>query len=143
MAAKRISQRLASAGIAVLRFDFTGLGHSEGEFTNTDFTSNVGDLVLAATHMEGIGHPVSLLVGHSLGGAAVLKAAGQIASIKAVVTIGAPSDPAHVAANFGCHIDEIRANGSAEVSLAGRASPSPAIFLMILARPSFYPPWPQ
>jgi len=70
--------------------------------------------------MAQIGHPVSLLVGHSLGGAAVLKAAGKISSTKAVVTIGAPSDPAHVADNFGCHIDEIRANGSAEVSLAGR-----------------------
>ena len=120
LAAKRIAQRLASAGIAVLRFDFTGLGHSEGEFANTDFTSNVGDLLRAAAHMESIGHPVSLLVGHSLGGAAVLKAAGEIASVKAVVTIGAPADPAHVAANFGCHIDEIRQNGAAEVSLAGR-----------------------
>jgi len=120
LAAKRISQRLASAGIAVLRFDFTGLGHSEGEFANTGFTSNVGDLVKAAAHMAAIGHPVSLLVGHSLGGAAVLKAAGQIASVKAVVSIAAPSDPAHVAASFGCHIDEIRQNGSAEVSLAGR-----------------------
>jgi len=120
LAAKRISQRLASAGIAVLRFDFTGLGSSDGEFANTDFTSNVGDIGKAAEHMAGIGHPVSLLIGHSLGGAAVLKAAGEIASVKAVVTIGAPSDPAHVAANFGCHIDEIREKGSAEVSLAGR-----------------------
>lgn len=120
MAAKRISQRLASAGIAVLRFDFTGLGHSEGEFSNTDFTSNVDDLIKAAEHMQGAGHPISLLVGHSLGGAAVLKAAGEIASVKAVVTIGAPSDPTHVAANFSNHIDEIRENGSAEVSLAGR-----------------------
>ncbi len=120
LAARRISQRLASAGIAVLRFDFTGLGHSEGEFANTDFTSNVGDLLKAAAHMKRIGYPVSLLVGHSLGGAAVLKAAGQIPEVKAVATIGAPSDPAHVAANFGCHIDEIREKGSAEVSLAGR-----------------------
>ena len=120
LAAKRISQRLASAGIAVLRFDFTGLGHSEGEFANTDFTSNVGDLINAANHMASIGRPVSLLVGHSLGGAAVLKAAGQIESVKAVVSIAAPSDPAHVAANFSCHIDEIRAQGAAEVSLSGR-----------------------
>ncbi len=75
LAAKRISQRLASAGIAVLRFDFTGLGSSDGEFANTDFTSNVGDLVKAAEHMAEMGQPVSLLVGHSLGGAAVLKAA--------------------------------------------------------------------
>ena len=129
LAAKRISQRLASAGIAVLRFDFTGLGHSEGEFANTDFTSNVEDLVLAAKHVENIGHSVSLLVGHSLGGAAVLKAAPQIKSVKAVVTIAAPSDPAHVAANFGCHIDEIRANGSAEVSLAGRGFTITSSFL--------------
>lgn len=121
LAAKRISQRLASAGIAVLRFDFTGLGHSEGEFANTDFTSNVGDLIKAAEHMASIGNPVRLLVGHSLGGAAVLQAAGQIESVKAVVSIAAPSDPAHVAASFSCHIDEIRENGSAEVSLAGRA----------------------
>ncbi|MEE9454554.1 MAG: alpha/beta fold hydrolase [Paracoccaceae bacterium] len=120
LAAKRISGRLAAAGIAVLRFDFTGLGHSDGEFANTDFTSNVTDLVLAADHMAALGQPVSLLVGHSLGGAAVLKAAGKIDSVKAVVSIAAPSDPAHVAANFGCHIDEIRKNGSAEVSLAGR-----------------------
>lgn len=120
LAAKRISQRLAASGIAVLRFDFTGLGHSEGEFANTHFSSNVADLKAAADHMASIGHPVSLLVGHSLGGAAVLKVATEIPSVKAVATIGAPSDPEHVAANFGCHIDEIRKNGSAQVSLAGR-----------------------
>ncbi len=120
LAAKRISQRLASAGIAVLRFDFTGLGHSEGEFANTHFSSNVEDLRLAAKFLEDQGKPVSLLVGHSLGGAAVLKVAGQIPSVKAVVTIGAPSDPEHVAANFGCHIDEIREHGEATVSLVGR-----------------------
>ncbi len=120
LAAKRISQRLASVGIGVLRFDFTGLGHSGGEFANTHFTSNVEDLTLAAEHMASIGHPVGLLIGHSLGGAAILKVAKEIDSAKAVVTIGAPSDPAHVAANFGCHLDEIREKGEAEVSLAGR-----------------------
>ncbi len=120
LAAKRISQRLASVGIGVLRFDFTGLGHSGGEFANTHFTSNVEDLKLAADHMASIGHPVGLLIGHSLGGAAILKVAKEIDSAKAVVTIGAPSDPAHVAANFGCHLDEIREKGEAEVSLAGR-----------------------
>ena len=139
LAAKRISQRLASAGIAVLRFDFTGLGHSDGEFANTDFTSNVGDLVKAAAHMAEIGHSVSLLVGHSLGGAAVLKAAGEIASVKAVATIGAPSDPAHVAANFGCHIDEIRANGSAKVSLAGRGFTITSAFLEDIAEAKLLP----
>lgn len=120
LAAKRISQRLTSAGIAVLRFDFTGLGHSEGEFANTHFSSNVEDLRLAAEFLQKQGNPVSLLVGHSLGGAAVLKVAAQIPSVKAVVTIGAPSDPEHVAANFGCHIDEIREKGEAVVSLTGR-----------------------
>ncbi len=120
MAAKRISQRLASAGIAVLRFDFTGLGHSEGEFANTHFTSNVQDLKLAAEHLASLGMAPSLLIGHSLGGAAILKVAGDIPSARAVVTIGAPFDPSHVAANFGCHIDEIREKGRAEVSLAGR-----------------------
>ncbi len=120
LAAKRISQRLAAAGIAVLRFDFTGLGHSEGEFANSNFTSNVEDLKRAADHLAGAGHPVGLLIGHSLGGAAILKVAPEIGSAKAVVTIGAPFDPSHVAANFGCHIDEIRKKGSAKVSLAGR-----------------------
>jgi len=120
LAAKRISQRLASAGIAVLRFDFTGLGHSQGEFANTHFTSNVEDLRLAAEFLAAQGNPVSLLVGHSLGGAAVLKVASEIPTVKAVVTVGAPADPEHVMANFGCEIDEIRENGQAEVSLAGR-----------------------
>ncbi len=120
LAARRISQRLASAGIAVLSFDFTGLGQSSGEFSDTHFSSNVADIRLAADHMAGLGFPVSLLVGHSLGGAAVLKVAGKIDSVKAVVTIGAPSDAAHVADNFSNHLDEIKANGSAKVSLAGR-----------------------
>jgi uncharacterized OsmC-like protein/pimeloyl-ACP methyl ester carboxylesterase len=119
-AARRVASRLASMGIAVLRFDFTGLGHSDGEFANTTFTSNVGDLVRAAEHLAERGMAPSLIIGHSLGGAAVLKAAGDIASIKAVVTIGAPFDPGHVTHNFGDALDEISANGQAEVSLAGR-----------------------
>ncbi len=119
-AAKRISKRLASAGIAVLRFDFTGLGLSGGEFSNTGFSSNVEDIRLAALHMGKTGHPVSLLVGHSLGGAAVLKAAGDLPDVKAVVSLAAPSDPAHVTANFACKLDEIKQNGAAKVSLAGR-----------------------
>ena len=120
LAAKRISQRLASTGIAVLRFDFTGLGQSGGAFADTDFSSTVDNLLQAASHMEGLGFPVSLLVGHSLGGAAVLKAAGQINSVRAVASIGAPANPAHVAANFGSQIGQIKSQGSAEVSLAGR-----------------------
>lgn len=119
-AARRIAQRLASMGIAVLRFDFTGLGHSKGEFENTNFTSNVEDLVNAAKYLTDNHSPPSLLIGHSLGGAAVLKAAGEIASIKAVVTIGAPADPGHVIHNFGSSLDEIAQNGTATVELAGR-----------------------
>ena len=119
-AARRIAGRLAAEGIAVLRFDFTGLGHSEGEFENTDFTSNVGDLMAAATHLAGIDMAPQILIGHSLGGAAVLKAAPQIDSLRAVVTIGAPFDPGHVTHNFGDALDEIAERGEAEVSLGGR-----------------------
>ncbi len=119
-AARRIAARLAGMGIAVLRFDFTGLGHSDGEFGNTTFSSNVADLVRAAETLSGKGMAPAMLIGHSLGGAAVLKAAGQIDSIKAVVTIGAPFDPEHVTHNFGDALDKIRTDGKAEVSLAGR-----------------------
>ncbi|WP_163849652.1 bifunctional alpha/beta hydrolase/OsmC family protein [Pseudooceanicola aestuarii] len=120
-AAKRISQRLASAGFAVLRFDFTGLGHSQGEFANTTFHSNVEDLRLAARWMEENGHPPALLIGHSLGGAAILRAAGDIVPARAVVTIGAPVDPAHVTHNFGDALEEIRREGKARVQLGPRA----------------------
>ena len=119
-AARRIAARLAGMGIAVLRFDFTGLGHSGGEFANTDFSANVADLVAAAGHLRERGFKPQMLIGHSLGGAAVLKAAGEIGGIRAVVTIGAPFDPAHVVANFGASIDEIREKGEAEVCLANR-----------------------
>ena len=139
LAAKRISQRLSSAGIAVLRFDFTGLGHSEGEFENTHFSSNVDDLRLAAEFLADQGNPVSLLVGHSLGGAAVLKVSTEIPSVKAIVTIGAPSDPEHVADNFGCHIDEIHEKGEAEVSLAGRSFTIKREFLEDIATAELQP----
>ncbi|WP_135504472.1 bifunctional alpha/beta hydrolase/OsmC family protein [Roseovarius aestuariivivens] len=119
-AARRIAARLAGAGIAVLRFDFTGLGHSGGEFENTSFRSNIEDLVLAARALKAQGMPPSLLVGHSLGGAAVLGAAGQIDSVKAVVTIAAPYDPGHVTHNFEGALDTIEAEGTAEVILGGR-----------------------
>ncbi|MEO1680526.1 MAG: bifunctional alpha/beta hydrolase/OsmC family protein [Pseudomonadota bacterium] len=119
-AARRIAARLAAMGIAVLRFDFTGLGHSEGEFANTTFTSNVGDLHQAAAWLAAQGMAPSLLVGHSLGGAAVLKAAAGIPSVRAVATIGAPFDPGHVTHNFSHALDEIEAQGQAEVSLGGR-----------------------
>ncbi len=119
-AARRIAGRLSAMGIAVLRFDFTGLGHSGGEFANTTFTSNVGDLVRAAEVLGTRGMAPSLLIGHSLGGAAVLKAAAEIDSVKAVATIGAPFDPGHVTHNFGDALDRIATDGEAEVSLAGR-----------------------
>ncbi len=119
-AARRIAARLAGAGIAVLRFDFTGLGHSEGEFANTSFTSNIEDLTLAAQALADRDMPPSLLIGHSLGGAAVLAAAKKIDSAKAVVTIGAPSDPGHVTHNFAQALDQIEAQGRAEVCLGGR-----------------------
>lgn len=119
-AARRISQRLAAMGIAVLRFDFTGLGHSGGEFANTHFSSNVSDLVAAADYLTKQGHAPTLIIGHSLGGAAVIKAVAEIPSIKAVVTLGAPFDPGHVIHNFGASLEEIKAKGQAEVNLAGR-----------------------
>jgi putative redox protein len=120
LAAKRISVALAAKGIAVLRFDFTGLGSSEGEFANSTFSSNVADLVRAADHLRATRKAPSILIGHSLGGAAILAAAGKIPEAKAVVTIAAPSDPAHVTGLFREHIDNIRAQGEVEVMLAGR-----------------------
>lgn len=119
-AARRISARLAGLGYAVLRFDFTGLGHSKGEFENTSFRSNIEDLVKAAETLEERGMAPSLLIGHSLGGAAVLGAARKIDSVKGVVTIGAPFDPGHVTHNFGGALAEIEAHGAAEVMLGGR-----------------------
>ena len=120
LAAKRISVALAARGIAVLRFDFTGLGSSEGEFANSTFSSNVADLVHAADHLRATRKAPSILIGHSLGGAAILAAAGKIPEAKAVATIAAPSDPAHVTGMFSEHVDAIRAQGEVEVSLAGR-----------------------
>jgi putative redox protein len=120
LAAKRIARALAEQGIAVLRFDFTGIGASEGEFANTTFSSNVADLVRAADHLRETRKAPAILIGHSLGGAAVLAAAGQIPEAKAVVTIAAPSDPAHVTGMFKDCIEDIRTLGKVEVSLAGR-----------------------
>ena len=119
-AASRVSQGIAARGFAVLRFDFTGLGASDGEFANTNFSSNVADLVAAAAYLGSEHEAPKLLVGHSLGGAAILKAAPEIAEAIAVVTIGAPSDPDHVKHNFDAHLDEIAADGEARVTLGGR-----------------------
>ena len=119
-AAKRIAEGLTALGIAVLRFDFTGLGSSEGEFANTTFSSNVADLVAAADHLRRVKRAPALLIGHSLGGAAVLAAASAVPEARAVVTIAAPSDPAHVAGLFADARAEIEARGEVEVRLAGR-----------------------
>ena len=120
LAAKRIALALAAKGIAVLRFDFTGLGSSEGDFANSTFSSNVADLVYAANHLRNTRKAPAILIGHSLGGAAVLAAAAEIPDAKAVVTIAAPADPAHVTGLFADRIDDIRKHGKVEVSLAGR-----------------------
>ena len=118
-AAKRIAEALTGLGIAVLRFDFTGLGSSEGEFANTTFSSNVADLVAAADQLRKVKRAPAILIGHSLGGAAVLAAAALVPEARAVVTIGAPSDPAHVAGLFDRA--EIDAGADVAVSLAGRS----------------------
>ncbi|MEH6445620.1 MAG: alpha/beta fold hydrolase [Oceanospirillaceae bacterium] len=122
LAARTICETLAQNGVAVLSFDFTGLGHSAGEFANTHFSSNVEDLLLACQQMERLGYPVQLLIGHSLGGAAVISAAGRkaIDSLKAVAVIGAPFEPDHVLDNFSVQLDEIAQEGTAKVLLAGR-----------------------
>ena len=121
LAARRVAAGLARRGIGVLRFDFTGLGHSQGEFGNAGFTSNVEDLVAAADWLAANHGPADLLVGHSLGGAAVLAAAHKISSVKGVATIGAPADPAHVAHLFSDSREQIEAKGCATVSIAGRS----------------------
>jgi len=119
-AALFISEALNEAGIAVLRFDFTGLGGSEGEFANTTFSSNVADLVAAADWLKRERMAPAILVGHSLGGAAVLAAAASVPDAVAIATINAPADPAHVANLFAGQHAEINARGEAEVELAGR-----------------------
>lgn len=119
-AASRIAKTLTEHGLAVLRFDFTGLGASEGDFANTNFSSNVGDLVAAADQMRASLEPPALIIGHSLGGAAILAAAQQIAEARAVVTLCSPADVAHVAHNFADQVDRIMTDGEAQVQLAGR-----------------------
>ena len=119
-AASRISRALASRGIAVLRFDFTGLGGSDGDFANTNFSSNVDDLLRAAGALTEQYRAPEILIGHSLGGAAVLNAANQLDSVKAVVTIGAPATARHVAHLFDGSTEEIEQRGEARVNLGGR-----------------------
>ncbi len=119
-AATFVAEALADAGIATLRVDFTGLGGSGGDFANTGFSSNVEDLVAAADWLRANRDAPSILVGHSLGGAAVLAAAARIPEAVAVATINAPSDPSHLAQRFAAQRAEIDAHGEAEVDLAGR-----------------------
>ncbi|CZF77742.1 bifunctional alpha/beta hydrolase/OsmC family protein [Grimontia marina] len=119
-AASRISRALVNIGFAVFRFDFTGLGGSDGDFANTNFSSNVDDLVAAADFLRENYEAPLLLIGHSLGGRAVLSAAHRIPEVSAVATIGAPADAEHVSKQFAAHVEKIEAEGEAELSLAGR-----------------------
>ncbi len=119
-ASRRVSNALTAHGLAVLRFDFTGLGQSGGDFANTSFTSSAADLIAAAQWLAAAHQAPALLVGHSLGGTAVLAAATEIASVKAVATIGAPASAEHVLRNFSGGLEEIRARGEAEIDIGGR-----------------------
>jgi len=119
-AASNIARALTDAGIAVLRFDFTGLGQSEGEFSDTNFSSNVDDLLAAVSYLDREHEAPAILIGHSLGGTAVLQAAATVQSAVAIVTIGSPSEPAHVARMFSGSEDTLRERGEATVNLGGR-----------------------
>lgn len=121
LAASRISRRLVEQGYAVLRFDFTGLGASEGEFADTNFSSNIEDLITAAEWLRSNYQAPSLLIGHSLGGTAILAAAERLPDARAFVTIGSPSDPRHIFNLIGePGLQEIESTGDALVNLAGR-----------------------
>ncbi len=134
LAASRIARGLADRGIATLRFDFPGLGQSEGDFADQTFSSNVADVVAAADYMRTTLRAPEILIGHSLGGAAVLSAAGKIREVKAVATIGTPADPAHVAHLFDRRIGEIEARGKATVMLMDRPFTVKKAFLEDISR---------
>lgn len=119
-AAVRITRTLAERGIATLRFDFSGLGRSGGDFSDTTFSSDIADIIAAMEFLRQNYQAPELLIGHSLGGAAVLGAASNLAEIKAVATIGAPSEPSHVAHLFEGEIDKILMMGSASINLGGK-----------------------
>jgi putative redox protein len=136
-AASRIAGGLVAHDIAVLRFDFTGIGSSEGEFANTNFSSNVGDLVAAADYLRRNHGAPTLLIGHSLGGAAVLAVAPRVPDATAVATIGAPASAAHVAHNFAANLSDIVEKETAEVTLAGRTFTITKQFLEDLAGQNF------
>jgi esterase/lipase len=120
-AATRISRALTRVGVGVLRFDFTGIGNSDGDFSNTNFSTNVADLVCAYKYLVEHFAAPEILIGHSLGGAAVLSSTSSMPSIKVVAAIAAPSDVAHIEAIFGDKIHQIEKEGQAEVTLAGRS----------------------
>ncbi|MDB5432796.1 MAG: hypothetical protein JWP35_3912 [Caulobacter sp.] len=120
IAAVHIARSLVAQGVGVLRFDFTGLGDSEGDLAASGFSGNVADLQAAARHMTDAGYAPTLLIGHSLGGAAALAAAGQLPGIKAVATLGAPFEATHVERLFGDKLPALLADGHAEVDLGGR-----------------------
>lgn len=120
LAVKNIGKALTSNGFGVLRFDFTGLGESEGDFADTNFSGNVEDLVAAAKYLEENYEAPTLIIGHSLGGAASIFAASEISSIKAVATVGAPSNPVHVKHLLKSGVEEIQSTGKAVINLSGR-----------------------
>ena len=117
---KNISRALTSHGFGVVRFDFTGLGKSEGEFADSYFSANVDDLLAVSDYMKEHYQAPSLLVGHSLGGAAVIVAASKLESVKAIATIGAPATTEHVKKHFSHHVNEIAEKGDVEVNIGGR-----------------------
>ncbi len=119
-AARNITRELAASGFAVVRFDFTGLGESEGDFSHTTFSSNLDDLEDAAAWMREHLDPPQVLVGHSLGGTAVLAVAERLESVRAVATLASPASPEHVLKHFSHQLESIEESGSAEVLLAGR-----------------------
>lgn len=119
-AVRTIGRTLTQKNIAVLRFDFTGLGESEGDFESTNFSSNIEDLYSAASFLAENYEAPSLLIGHSLGGAAVLFASKKISSVRAIATIGAPSNPEHVSHLFKNSVEEINDSGKAIVAIGGR-----------------------
>src|SRR5262245_26323325 len=120
LAAVRIGRALSGLGIGVLRFDFTGLGQSGGEFADSTFSGSVRDVLAAARAMRDAGTDPALLIRHSLGGAAVLAAAAELPNVKAVATIGAPFDVDHVTRLFGDDLQALLSQGEAEVKLGGR-----------------------
>jgi putative redox protein len=128
-----VSRALNRQDIGVLRFDFTGLGESGGDFADTNFSSNVDDLVVAAKFLAEQHEAPRILVGHSLGGAAVLQAAHRIDSVQAVSTIGAPYDPEHVTRHLNDAIEDIKSTGEAQITLAGRTFTIQKQFLEDLA----------